>query len=512
MRKFLRENYLVWIISLISWIFLSYILYYYQLNTQGADTTFAAQILYNFKHSLVMNTSMGISIVESMDHIWSLPAQQVCSLPLDSRLTSLPWFHYYFVIYLLAPFARAMDIPVLIAVSTAGIYLSVLIFTYLFGRKKNLSVLNALLLTLLVSQHPLWSYGVYGQYYFNRFFLPFSALFIWLLDKKKISYPWLIIVGLLAVSSNEIYGVALSVILVSYLWINQVVNKKLLVLSGIFFAYSAASMYLIHHNLGLVSNQIGFIDKVIRDGVGGTMVNLYHDFISLPTQIFLIVNIIFGGIFSLINRATIIPFILILIPNLLINIGGAQMTGWSTHYHMSYFIPLVWLSISGLSSWTGYRRAQTFCLGILILLSFYLNPYTLDKYSSAFIAVKNLYHQYRNVNTQANIDLSFRSSLRSAVGDGQTASLPEAISYHLYDHDIYYYPHMLETVDNIIFRYDKDKIGESRFSSINYGHQDPSLDFCIIERMKAQQFDFSSSIIVGDWAVIKRQVISSEMK
>lgn len=491
---------------MLAWVYLSYALYYYQINSQFADTTFVAQILYNFKHTWEVKTSLGTSIIESMDHIWGQPSAQICSLPLNSSLNNLPWFHYYFVMYLLVPFARLMDISLLLAISQAGIYLSVLIFTYYFAKRSGLNFFLAVLFVILVSQHPLWIYGLYGQFYFNRFFLPFSALFIWLLTARQHNYFWLTLSGILAVSANEIYGLALAIILTCYFFINRNFNRRLALMAGLFLTYTVISLYTIQHNLGFISNQTGFISQATQGGFTGLVVRLQRDILSQNTQIFLFVNVVSMGIMALFYRRTLVPFLLILLPNLLVNIGGAEKTGWSTHYHISYCIPLIWLSLVGFSQWKVNSFHKSIILGILILISATINPYTLKLNPRPFIALRDLSRKSITSVQNSSINLDFRQRLQQAVGDGQSATLLEPSAYHLFQSDIYYYPHNLDQVDNVILRYNSGENGLSRFASISYtGQFDSSIDDCIFARMQKQGYDFSNPIIVDDWAVIKRK-------
>jgi hypothetical protein len=505
MKRYLTATSITWIFIVLSWLGLSYILYFYQINTQLADTTFVTQIYLNFKNSLTPNTSMGISLVESMDHIWGLTAEQVCNQTLETRFTSLPWFHYYFIMFLLVPFAKVMNARVLIAVTQAAIFLSVLVFTYYYARKKQFTIPNTILMIVLVSQHPLWHLSLYGQYYFNRFFLIFVGLFIWLLEKKKLSYTGLILTGILAISTNEIYGVAIFSVIISYLWINKITNKKLLIIAAAFLAYTGIAMYLIQYNLGLDMPQTHFVATSTKSGLSEIFMRLYSDFIGEKTQIFLVINIAFMGILAFFNYRTIFPFILFLLPNLFINIGGAEKTGWSTHYHTSYFIPLIWLSINSLVKLKKYPNAQTILISIALIATIFINPNNLETNPKPFLAAKDLYSKYRDYKSASTIYLDFRQRLENAVGAGESATLLEPLTYHLYEHEIYYYPHNIDVVDNVILRYDPSKVGLARYSSISYGRQfDPQMDKCILERMQKQGYNLDNPTIVDRWAVIKR--------
>lgn len=137
------ENIVVVSVGLFIWGTLSYLLFFSQITNQVGDTTFVAQILYNFKHSFVSNTSFGASTIESIDHVWYRKAQEVCSMDLTPKVSRYAWWHLYFIMYLLLPLARIMDVQTLIALVHAGIYTSMLVFAYLLCRKKSVNRINA---------------------------------------------------------------------------------------------------------------------------------------------------------------------------------------------------------------------------------------------------------------------------------------------------------------------------------------------------------------------------------
>ncbi|HKY74103.1 MAG TPA: hypothetical protein VJ246_02200, partial [Patescibacteria group bacterium] len=73
---FLRyEILIVAVVFVAFWIFTAYSTFFYQIAGQAGDTTFAAQILYNFRHTLSMESSFALSIMDSFDHVWYQTAE-----------------------------------------------------------------------------------------------------------------------------------------------------------------------------------------------------------------------------------------------------------------------------------------------------------------------------------------------------------------------------------------------------------------------------------------------------
>ncbi len=501
------ERICVGISTLFVWGLLSYFLFFLHIRNQVGDTAFVAQVLYNFKHTLRMQTTYYTSTTESIDHVWYKPAAEVCAMDLESQFKDTPWGHHYFIAYLLVPFARVMDIPLLIAIIQAGIYTSVLLFAYLLARQKEIRIPIAVLFTLLITQHPLWDQGLVGQLYFNRFFLPLSGLIILFLERKKINYICVFLASLFAASTNEIYGITIFMIIVSYLWIYKKKDAKLLALAVGSLMFGFVSTVYIQQNFPLRSTQTNSLGSLFGHGIGGMIREIWKNIIEIKTRIFILINILGGGFFTLFHFWLIPPLILVLVPNILVNIGGAEKIGWSTHYHIGYFIPLIWLSALGLTKIYERPKYQVIFLSICIAFLVWINPSTFQLNERPNIVIKKIAQSVFYYWQHGQRDLEYHRQLRETVKENETLSVPEAVSYHFYDHAMYYYPMGINTVSTVILRYDDTQLGDRRFSSINYGHQDPNLDLCIFNRMKKDGFDFNNPTIIDGWAIIRRQKV-----
>lgn len=503
---FLRyEKHIVITTFFLFWFLTAYSTYFYQIAGQAGDTTFATQILYNFRRTLSMKSSLALSIMDSFDHVWYQTAKRVCASSLELQTLKVPWGHFYFVMYLFVPLVKLFDVQIVVATLHAGVYASVLLFTYLLARIKKFSVLNATLFTILVSQHPLWDGGLQGQFYFNRFFLPFSALILLILEQEKwrFRYPLLFTACLLAASTNEIYGISIFMILLSYMWIHRKWNFKMIMMAVFFLAMSVFMLFLIQRIVGKVT-QTSYISSTFGAGVGVAARQFFSNLQDLKTVQFVVVNVLFLGVFTLFDIRLVPPLLFILAPNIFVSIGGAEKTGWSTHYHMSYFVPLIWMGILGLQSLNKRTKLQSAFIVLAIALTFFINPLDLSMLQKPNFVLKRWLNKIQYYRVHSQYERNFRKQLRDVVGDA-SVSASEAVMYNLYDHDIYYYPVRIDSVDAVILRYDETKFGDERYYSINYGHQDPKLDACIRERMKRTGFDFSNPTIVGGWAVIKKK-------
>jgi len=493
------EKILVGIVFSIVLAVLTWLLYYRNFQYQYGDTTFAAQIIYNFRNSTNFKTSFGESTLYSIQNIWYKSAKFVCANPLVSPVGYL-WFHYYLIAPLLGLVASFFDIYVFMAFLMAFIYSSVLLFVYLIARKLKIEIIPSLLLVLICTQEPLWSMGLYGQFYFNRLFYVFCSMVIYLLLDKKKNYWLIAIFSLLAASTNEVNAIALSMVLVVYALFIKF-DKKLLGISLGTFLLGAVLIFLIQKNVGINTTQTGVVNQMFSNGLIGFYHNVKKLLLEESSGTLILVNFVFGG-FLLIRSRYIWAWIFFLLPNLLSYVGKL---GWSTHYHTTYFIPVLFLYIYQLSK---FKFKNKYLLPALLLVYFifltcfdYLNI----KISKPSVALRRILNELIVTYKNKEIITNKINRLREVVGSGDKISLPESISYPFLKNSISYYPVNIDSVDKVILYYDNKKVGTKAFYSINYGQQAKDLDECILERMKKNGFDLEKAVIVGDLVIISKK-------
>lgn len=493
------EKILVGAVFLIGLLVLTWLLYYRNFQYQYGDSTFASQLVYNFRDSLKFETSFSDSTVYSVKNIWYKPAEYVCSSPLVTA-KEYPWFHYYLIAPLLGLVSKFFDIYVFMAFLMALIYASVLLFVYALARKLKIEIIPSLLLVLITTQQPLWSMGLYGQFYFNRLFYIFCGMLLYLLLSKKKNYWLILLFSLLAIATNEVNAIALAMVLVVYgLFVKF--DKKILGLSLFSFLMGVLLIFLVQKNIGGGTTQTGVINQIFSGGISGFFNNVKGLILEKNSEIFLLVNFIFGG-FLLIKSRLFFGWIFLLTPNLLSYVGKL---GWSTHYHTTYFIPVLFLYIYQISK---IKFKNKYFLPILLSIYFvvltcfdYLNI----KFTKPSIVVKNIINDLRVTYKNREEILGKIYKLKETISDSDRISLPESIAYPFLKNNISYYPMDIDKADKVILYYDDKKDGNSRFYSINYGHQAENLDDCILKRMNKNGFDLKNPIIIGNLAIISKK-------
>jgi len=495
------EVLLVILIYILIIIFLGRMLFYRNMQSQNGDTTFAAQIMMNIDKRFDFESSYARSILYSFNDVWYKSADYVCKSPLIAPNKLSTFGHFYFIAFPLGLLLHFFNIYWFVAFSHSVIYSSILLFVYIIARKFKLNIVNSVLLVLIAAQHPLWINGMYGQFYFNRFFLLFCSIVILLLNNKKINYYFIALFSLLAISTNEIYGVVLFMVFIAYLFLFKY-DKIILFFSFFSLFISIILIYIIQQNAEPNLTQNKVVSSIFSGDLSAIIINISNNIFSYPSRIFLLVNFIFGGIFFLKRPKLMIIWLLFLLPNLVVYIGKLA---WSTHYHISYFVPVLWLLVYAISliKFKNNILLTLTLLGYLIIVSrFNIVNYRIGE--TNFI-ISRIYKDYKTILLNKDNAFTKFNQLQSSVGESDKISLPEALSYPFINHEIFYYPVNIDQVDKVVLFFDKNKIGDKRFYSINYGQQADNLDECILERMKKNGFDLKNPIIVSDLAIIGKK-------
>ena len=266
----------------------------------------------------------------------------------------LQW-HPYFITYLLAiPVKYFGMAPLTIATIINAINISgSLALIYWFLRSRELLVWECLSFILVVVTSQYWIGSLIGQFYFDRLFIfPGLLLVLFCYEKWNNGYrTWL------AVSSLAMLGSALiserTVLLASVLTIGCWILSKesrftkrnitlfFLGLAGLIylfiymkffqnsFYYSGLGWRTILHNLNLAITPDGTLFKPTMIWFG----------IVLPMVTLSFVNWRYG-----------LLAVAAMLPNLLVTVGGAEKTGFATHYHAGYIPFLIGFAAIGYAS------------------------------------------------------------------------------------------------------------------------------------------------------------------
>lgn len=315
-------------------------------------------------------------------------ASDVCSQPLISSNTESTGIfdrHAYVALYILAPFRSVFSSQSIAAFAHALGFIGLLFSIYFFLRSENLPIIATLAFVLMVVAHPAWSASVFGQFYSDRLFLFAGFLYVVLvhqrLTKGSEHTGYIIILAVLASLIHEraalmVGGFTLASLLLYRGWSGW--SRKdvpLMAVAICALSYAIGYLALFNHNsdYGSFSSALASLPYTLSN----------NEAFRLNLEKFLIVNLGFLVLAAFEWRLAIIAFGALL-PNIIGTIGGAEKTGWSTHYHSTYFPFLVAAaSIGSIQLWQ-ILRAHSIKWMILVPLTgigvflALLDPYSLS--------------------------------------------------------------------------------------------------------------------------------------
>lgn len=302
-------------------------------------------------------------------------------------------FHAYLILYPIGALVKIFPTSLVFMSLWVLSFVGVVALAYLALRGRNISIPAALLFCLLIVTHPAWSDGLLsGQFYPDRLFVFFGFAFMLLASRNEKNRGMLLTAGIVCALINERGAITAGIFLLAYqllFWKQSIIDRyfKLALAAGLLL-YGTVIVKL------FVSN--AYYSTFLPPSAGAA-IDLFRDPVfAQKAELFLLVNVAFL-IVALFNvRAAVIAAVLMM-PNLLGNIGGAEKIGWVTHYH-SYYLPgLIWAALLGYQ--TAYFKATTRQLragfyavacGLILFVSF-VDPYTPAPLS---ISPSNVWNQF----------------------------------------------------------------------------------------------------------------------
>jgi hypothetical protein len=244
--------------------------------------------------------------------------------------------------------------------------------------------------------------------------------------------------------------------------------------------------------------------------------------------VFLLMNVALLG-FGLFRPKALLLALGVMLPNMLGNVGGAEKTGWSIHYHVLYLPFLVWAAAGGYARLIRYlqdppltvrrhlperlrrfdlRAASAVCSLVLVvglcLLSVGLDPYApkLETFrlgrvnDLALISMLQRVPEYwpgvRRQNT-----LALYEQLQRAIPEGSVVTAPEPAIPALYRRrTVWMYPLGIDTSDYVIY-------AGGQFSYLSE-FDERSIGECLLNQMSAAGFDLEHPLHVGYFTVYQR--------
>lgn len=466
-----------------------------------------------------------------------LPATMVCQAEL--KPSEAPYNvlnnHAYYGIFPISAITHFFSPETVLSYLNGFSFIGILFCAYLFLRKNDISVLCSVGMCLLISLHPGWALAATGDYYMDRFYMFFSLAYLmgmhFLIYNPNISlkkWYWgvVFLIGLVGAAMTERAAIMIGFATIATVFIHwkqsnfDRITRIILILLGLlFFAY--VYWYLNYRFVGVAG--------------GGTLADLpskilgFYNRFSVPLArkqllIFLVANIGFLGVFSFFtNWRTGLFAVAALMPNIFVTVGGAELFGWSTHYHSMYLPFLIYCSLIGFTNLckTKLMSKYKFAVGIVLFIPFFFgsifDPYDGSIHQPSMVNFNRgvnakVLDFYANPSTSLDRLLSKKvSAFNSAVPLGSSVSTIETMMPSLFrDRTIYFYPIGIDTADYVVLPKITRPDGSFYYSgAISYIGEGQNLDICLNERLKKVGYNLDQPFLIGNMAFLKRGIGAS---
>ena len=249
--------------------------------------------------------------------------------------------HAYYILYPVAFLAKFTGALTALSFCMAASFTAIPLIAYVYIRKVTGSILTGTLATVVCVTHPLWQISSVGQFYVDRLFIPFSILFVLslyhYLDKKE--------------QNSAKTGVALYLAIFFGLIGGLTIERNMLIVgfvAGFYALVSGASWpkklrlitFALFCLVYVASYMLFFNDNPDNSRVQESLIDLGNIIQAVSTP-GVSHYLLFSGSLLLLP-AIFVPRLFIAISpivmiNIIITVGGAEKTGWLTHYHSHYF-------------------------------------------------------------------------------------------------------------------------------------------------------------------------------
>jgi hypothetical protein len=518
--KFRFERTIFWIVFAALLISLS-VWKVIQWSDGSGDNTFLIQLARN-----IAKTGRPVSeVMGSVDIIlreWvASGVEQACRFPLTlPKVHDFNYFrwHTYIILYLIAPIHFFVDPRYTIPILTVVSFVSLLGMAFFTLRRRDVSLPISLLALGMIAAHPAWSDGLQGQVYSDRFFVGLGFLLALLLSEEKKNIRLISIVALLCASISDRFGLVTGSILIGNEILNfprtRKLNRKLIVLGAAcaIFSLAIVKLYIRHPQYESFASSMR---------LPNFLYNLSRPEFTHKLEFFLALNVLLFASISAFSWRWLLIALIWMAPNILGDIGGAEKTGFLTHYHSIYFPILAWAfvdSVSKVSRWLkvqnkiSYRVGFTglMALGLIMLVGLFnaSQPFTFSKSNLFGQGLMIPFTQLPAYFEPAAV--ARREELSTLIGHlrkGSVVSLPESLMPEFStDFDIHYYPVGVAAADYVVLTRDPAAPPGRYYGVVTYLGEEAreKIDRCTLDRMKDYNFDIDHPFLLGPYVVFER--------
>lgn len=380
-----------------------------QIN-RSADSAIFEQVVENIYANVGAVSNVFSSTQNYIDKLYfAMPPEERVAQelsPPSSIERSVLGFHAYWILFFFAPFLKFLDSSLLLTIIHLTSYALLISSAMLVTLRSNAGTPGAIIIAFIVAMTPMVLGAIFGQFYPDRIFV-FLGFAICALVYFRAGLWLIFFCAILVALVNEraalIGGVVMIVIPFCRrdepLVLRE--NFHILAIGFSLVVYSVAVEKIWLSNL-YYDNYLptGIMDLVSRFGDETFFHNSFNFILANSALLVLALG----------NYRLMLLVWLIMSPNLIGSVGGAEKVGWLTHYHSYYFPILVFSAAIGLGiilNSKGFKRKL-----IVVIVSISLSVFsfqrefsfgrlpTINDYSAVY---DSLYNRLHNLPTGYNI-------------------------------------------------------------------------------------------------------------
>lgn len=343
-----KEKIFLFLFLVFTTIFLTVSCYYSGARYVG-DTALYAQVTKNIAYTGKAESNIFANTQDFIDrHIAAIPVEERLNseeafTPPSNQTRNILHFHACIILYLIAPLCYVISEFACVTIIQSVALAFSLFFCILIMREKEIPYLLVALVCILLTAHPGWSLpAINGAFYPERIFMGTGMYLVWACEKNRFSRLHFIAATILCMMVGERGALYAGMFILAYTifyWKEREQMRGLrLFFGGIAVIYAGIVMKFFLVNL--------YYSDL------SSMLNIMP-YLSNPQNVmkiimFLLINICLYAIVAIADWRALLIGMAAMVPNLLYDVGGAEKIGWTFHYHVFYFVFLMWAVVRGI--------------------------------------------------------------------------------------------------------------------------------------------------------------------
>lgn len=462
--------------------------------------------------------------------LFSVPAAEVCTAPLTPTGTSSYNVfdnHAYVVLFPLGLISAALGAEATLAIANALAHVLLLFLPYVFLRRMGTRWPAAAAFSACVALYAGWSFSAGGDYYLDRLFMPFALAAAYLGRRLFIEgsqQPRILVLFLLcalaAAACTERAALMMAGLLAFYVVVQPrparashrttaVVSVAALLLILYVFAYFKWVFVGIEAGGNIISNAVATLRAPLER-------------LNDPKwAAFCLVNAPLAAFALFAGWRNVLLLVGSMLPNALVSVGGAEISGWATHYHAMYIPFLVFAASVGyarIASWLPRIGQYAFALTTLIATFGWvavLDPATGSLGKPGMAAIKQgivghlQAYYFKPAESYDRTAAAAMRSLGAIVPNGARVSAIESAMPALYrGRHVSYYPLGLNEADYVVISgsvNDGALVGLAGAVSYLGPAEGEVLNRCLAERLSRSGFRFAGAAPSIGLVVLRRE-------